>query len=253
MEYTVNKLARLSGVTERTLRYYDKIGLLHPCRMNSNGYRIYGKKELYKLQQILFYKELALPLEKIKNLLDGSGNDESCILKEQFTLLKKKREHLDSLLKLIEKTLKEKKGEIKMTDTEKFEAFKQQQLKENDERYEKELKELYDEETIRKSNDKFERLTEDQMEEMQSTAKQILVDLKEAKETKNPAGKKAQQLAQLHREWLDYTWPEYTKTAHRGLADLYVSDPRFIQYYDEVAGEGAAEFFRKAIYVYTEK
>ena len=65
MEYTVNRLAQISGVSKRTLRYYDEIGLLRPERVNPNGYRIYGQMQVDLLQQILFYRELGLPLEEI--------------------------------------------------------------------------------------------------------------------------------------------------------------------------------------------
>ncbi len=69
MEYTVQKLSQIAGISTRTLRYYDEIGILKPARMNSSGYRIYGKAEVDQLQQILFYRELGVNLEKIKRLL----------------------------------------------------------------------------------------------------------------------------------------------------------------------------------------
>lgn len=252
MNYTVKELAELAGISSRTIRYYDKIGLLKPQRINANGYRVYGNQEVALLQQILFYKELEFPLEEIRKFLQDPEYNEQEALEEQKKLMIQKRDRIERLMCTLEQTLQEMKGERTMSNEEKFEAFKQEQLKENNERYEKELKELYDEETIRKSNEKFENMTEDEMETFQLIAKQILEELKVARETKDPAGEKSQALAAKHREWLDYTWPSYTKEAHRGLADLYVSDPRFIQYYDDVAGEGAAEFFRQAIYVYTE-
>ena len=68
MEYSIKSLAKLAGISTRTLRYYDEIGLLKPLRINSSGYRIYGDKEVDILQQILFYKALELPLEKIKEI-----------------------------------------------------------------------------------------------------------------------------------------------------------------------------------------
>ena len=74
MEYTVQKLARLAGISPRTLRYYDEIGLLKPARINSSGYRIYGQEEVDRLQQILFYRELAVNLKDIRNILDSSFN-----------------------------------------------------------------------------------------------------------------------------------------------------------------------------------
>lgn len=71
MEYTVKSLAKLAGISSRTLRYYDEINLLKPCRVNSSGYRIYGEEEVDTLQQIMFYKEMGLPLEKIKEIISN--------------------------------------------------------------------------------------------------------------------------------------------------------------------------------------
>ena len=75
MEYTVNRLAQISGVSKRTLRYYDEIGLLRPERVNPNGYRIYGQMQVDLLQQILFYRELGLPLEEIREIIKNPGFD----------------------------------------------------------------------------------------------------------------------------------------------------------------------------------
>ncbi|MFR4998622.1 MAG: MerR family transcriptional regulator, partial [Clostridium paraputrificum] len=71
MEYTVKSLAKLAGISSRTLRYYDEINLLKPCRVKSSGYRIYGEEEVDTLQQIMFYKEMGLPLEKIKEIISN--------------------------------------------------------------------------------------------------------------------------------------------------------------------------------------
>ena len=70
MEYTVQKLGKMAGVSTRTLRYYDEIGILKPARINSSGYRIYGQAEVDRLQQILFYRELGVSLENIKDISD---------------------------------------------------------------------------------------------------------------------------------------------------------------------------------------
>jgi len=76
MQYTIKKMAELSGISSRTLRYYDEIGLLKPARINSSGYRIYTEKEIDKLQQILFYRQLGVSLKKIKNI--GVINSKCC-------------------------------------------------------------------------------------------------------------------------------------------------------------------------------
>lgn len=91
MEYTVNKLAKLAGISTRTLRYYDEIGLLSPVRMSSNGYRIYGKIEVDRLQQILFYRELGVPLDEIKKIISTKDFDGVTALQSHLTALLAKR------------------------------------------------------------------------------------------------------------------------------------------------------------------
>lgn len=129
----------------------------------------------------------------------------------------------------------------------------QEKLKEKEEKNAQALNELYDEETIQKSNQMFERMSEEELEELQEKAKNILVLLKIAHETGNPESEQSHELAVKHREWLGYTWPEYSKELHRGLADLYATDEGLIVYYEDAAGKGAADFFRQAIWAYTVK
>lgn len=252
MEYTIKKLSQLAGVTSRTLRYYDKINLLKPKRINSSGYRIYGSQEVDRLQQILFFREFELPLEEIKNILDHPDYDTTAALKEHRQQLLAKREQLDHLLLTIDKTIAHERGEQKMTDKEKFEGFKKEQLAENEAKYGQEIREKYGEDTIKKANQKFHNLTEEEYEELQSMAQLIITDLKAAMETGDPASAEAQAVAALHKQWLAFTWPSYSKEAHRGLADMYVYDERFTKYYDEPAGVGAAQFLRDAIHAYTQ-
>jgi DNA-binding transcriptional MerR regulator len=124
MEYSVNKLTKLSGVSARTLRYYDEIGLLKPVRVASSGYRFYGRKELDVLQQILFFRELDFPLEEIKKLLTAPGFDREHAFQSHLSELRQKRERLDALINNVTKSIANMKGEIEMPDAEKFEGFK---------------------------------------------------------------------------------------------------------------------------------
>ncbi|MER2040249.1 MAG: MerR family transcriptional regulator [Desemzia incerta] len=252
MEYTVNALSRLAGVSKRTLRYYDEIGLLHPKRKSSNGYRIYGEEEVEKLQQILFYRHLDMPLEEILRIMDDPEFDTQKALENHRQQLAAKKAQLDLLLETIDKTLASKRGETKMTDEEKFEGFKQEAIEKNEKQYGKEIREKYGRDTIEKSNQKLAGLRQEDYQLMQELAEQILTALKKAMQTNDPTNEESLQLAHLHKEWLSYSWPTYSKEAHRGLAQMYVDDPRFMAYYDEQAGIGAAEFLRKAIFHYTQ-
>ena len=124
MEYTIKKLSEIAGVSARTLRYYDEINLLKPCRIISSGYRIYGQKEGDLLQQILFYKSMDMKLEDIRELISNPNFDINNALKEHYKKLISRRDQLNKLILTVEKTLAYNKGEIYMSNKEKFEGLK---------------------------------------------------------------------------------------------------------------------------------
>ena len=141
MEYTVQKLGKMAGVSTRTLRYYDEIGILKPARINTSGYRIYGQKEVDRLQQILFYRELGVSLESIREIVTAPSFDGAKALREHREKLLEKREQLDSLIANVDKTIALTEGRSKMNDKEKFEGFKQKLIDENEEKYGDEIRE----------------------------------------------------------------------------------------------------------------
>ncbi|MBC1211934.1 MerR family transcriptional regulator [Listeria booriae] len=252
MEYTVQKLAKLAGVSTRTLRYYDEIGILKPARINSSGYRIYGQNEVDRLQQILFYREMNVGLDKIKAILEQPDFDETEALKTHRAQLLDKRKQLDELIRNVEKSIAHSERRITMTDQEKFEGFKQKMIDENEEKYGTEIREKYGDDKINKSNAKLKSMSEAEMERVNRLAETILVELAEAFETGDPAGEKAQEVAAMHKEWLSTYWDTYSKEAHAGLAQMYVDDERFTAYYDKDQ-PGLAAFLRDAIVIFTSK
>lgn len=146
MEYTVKALAELAGVTPRTLRWYDQKGLLKPRRTTEAGYRLYGPEEVDRLQSILFYKELGLELEAVREILDAPGFDRAAALQSHLAELEARRQRLDALILTVKKTIDEAKGGTPMSDREKFEAFKRRAVEANEERYGKEVREKYGDE-----------------------------------------------------------------------------------------------------------
>ena len=116
--YTVKELARLTGLTPRTLRYYDAIGLLRPRRGRDNDYRLYGPEEVDRLQQILLCREMGLPLEEIKNLLDAPGFDREAALREHLGRLLERRREVDALIRAVRHALSETEGGNDMMDLE---------------------------------------------------------------------------------------------------------------------------------------
>ena len=251
MKYTVRQLGRLAGISSRTLRYYDQIDLLKPAKINQSGYRLYGKAEVDRLQQILFYRELGVELKKIKEIITAPSFDGLQALREHRAELLAKREQLDSLITNVEKTIALKEGKITMTDQEKFEGFKEKLIEENERKYGAEVRAKYGDETVDRSNQAFRNMTREQYEEMQQLGASVLETLKAAMATGDPAGELGQKTADLHRQWLNYAWGSYNKEAHAGLAQMYVDDPRFTVYYDDQVQPGAAEFLRDAIQIYT--
>lgn len=252
MEYTVQKLGNLAGISTRTLRYYDEIDLLKPARKSSSGYRIYGQQEVDKLQQILFYRELGMELEQIKHIVNDPDFDHAGALKEHREKLLAKRMQLDLLITNVEKTISAKKGESTMADKEKFDGFKQKLVDDNEQQYGSEIRSKYGDALVDQSNAKLMKMSEEQYQEFTRLEQQVLARLTDAVKTGNPSGDAAQQTADLHRQWLGYTWPSYSKEAHRGLAEMYVADERFAAYYDK-AHPGAAQFLRDAIVAYTQQ
>ncbi|GHI00182.1 MerR family transcriptional regulator [Neobacillus kokaensis] len=250
MEYTVQKLASLAGVSSRTLRYYDEIGLLKPARVTSSGYRIYGQAEVDCLQQILFYRELGLGLEDIKEIITDPAFNAQKALTEHRKKLLEKREQLNQLIANVEKTIAHSEGRTEMSDKEKFEGFKKKTIDENEKNFGEEIREKYGSDTVDLSNAKFLKMTQKQYEEVTALAEQVTKTLTEAMKTADPAGELGQKAAGLHKKWLTYYWNEYSKEAHAGLARMYVEDERFKSYYDK--GQlGTAEFLRDAILIYT--
>jgi len=250
MEYTVQKLAELAGISKRTLRYYDELDILKPARINSSGYRIYGQAEVNKLQQILFYRELGLSLESIKELITSPSFDITNALKGHHKKLLEKKAQLELLIANVEKTLASTEGRIKMTDQEKFAGFKQRMIDENEEKYGEEIRKKYGDETVDKSNAKVSKMTEEEYAAVQKLSEQLTETLAEAFKGGDPASEIAQKAADLHKQWLMFYWSEYSKEAHAGLAQMYVADERFKAYYDEKQ-PGTAEFLRDAILIYT--
>lgn len=249
MEYSSNKLSKMSGVSPRTLRYYDEINLLKPVRVASSGYRIYGQAEVDRLQQILFYRELGFPLEDIKKLLSAHDFDRQQAFLSHLAELQLKKQRLDSLIRNVTKSIAAMKGETSMSDQEKFEGFKKDLVGKNEQAYGAEIREKYGDKAVDDSNAHLMGLTQEQYDEGERLRITVEEALKTAFETGDPASEAAQKACDLHRQWLCVFYPNYTKEYHMGLAEMYVADERYRANYDKIA-KGCTEFFRDAIKIY---
>lgn len=118
---TVKEVSEITGVSIRTLRYYDEIGLLKPTQLTDAGYRLYDNEAIGRLQQIMFYRELEIPLVDIKDIMENPAYDRTCALAAQRSLLERKRNHLDGIIELITDVMEG-------ANTMSFEAFKEEEI-----------------------------------------------------------------------------------------------------------------------------
>ncbi len=249
MEITVHELATLSGVTARTLRYYDEIGLLKPARVAVSGYRLYGQSEVDLLQQILLFRELGFPLAQIQSIVYEQPFDREEAFAEHLRSLTERRIRLDRLIESVAHSLSALRGETEMDNRERFDAFKEEMIKENEQHYGTEIRSKYGDEVVDAANAKLKGASEEEFKDMGALATACHEALQAAVAQGDPSGALAQKACDLHRRWLTGYYPAYTKEYHRGLAELYVCDERFKAFYEKLA-EGCAEFFHDAIMIY---
>ena len=234
MEYSINELSRISGVTPRTLRWYDKKGILKPSRIGENGYRYYGAQEVNRLQEILFYKALGIELDEIKKCLDDPGFNRIERLNSHLSALDQKRKHIDKLIKSVQETVKaEERNEI-MSDNKKFEAFKNNMIEENERVYGMEVRSKYGDGEVDAANKRIKGMSEEQYARWTELEVQIKERLEYAVMNDMSAdGDKGKEIFDLHKEWLTFTIRPYDAAKHKGIAEMYVLDERFTSYYDK--------------------
>ena len=247
MEYSIKELSELAGVSARTLRYYDEIGLLKPSRVNEAGYRYYGESEVAVLQQILFYRERGFELKTIQRIIYDENFDMLNAMEEHLQALEKQKKETENLILTVKKTIQSMKGECEMSNKEKFQALKEKAVRENEEMYGAEAREKYGDEEVHTFNQKMLNMTEVQWERFKELEKVILMRLEEAVEHKTEAeSEAAKTIVELHKEWLCMTWKQYSAEAHKGVAMMYVADERFTKYYDRKE-QGCAKLLCEAV------
>lgn len=236
--YTIGELAELSSVSVRTLRFYEEAGLLAPERDAQNGYRRYERADVDRLQEILLLRRLGVAVRDIAPLLSASTGERRALLARHLDVLRDERRRLDGLIKTVERSLAELEGGVTMVDREKFEGFKRRLVDENERQYGAEVRERYGDATAGESNRRMLDMSEADYTTWQELDAEIRDALAAAvRASEDPAGPEGARICDLHRRWLGYTWPAYSAEAHRGLAESYVADGRFVAYYDrEVPG-----------------
>ncbi len=247
MEYTINQVSKMCGVSSRTLRYYDEINLLSPTRINSSNYRIYGRKEIDRLQLILFYREFEVPLLTIKNIIDDNNFDSTKALEEHRVNLESKICKYKKLVNTLDLTITSRKENVNMKDSDKFEGFKDKLISDNEEKYGDEVRDKYGDTNFDYSNKKIKKMTKEDHKKLEKLSLEVNETIKKAHEAGDTKGTLAIRACELHQKWIKFYWAQYSKEAHLGLVNMYVEDERFTAYYDEHCGVDSAQFLLAAM------
>lgn len=248
--YTVNKLATLAGISVRTLHYYDEVGLLVPTKLQKNGYRQYGQNEFLRLQQILFFRELDFPLEDIKRIMSSPSFDMKQALLDHRNMIELKKKRLGGLIKTIDKTLIQIDKNKPMDEQdlkETYDTFGEDTVK----KYAEEVKQRWGHtDAYKQSMERYAKLTKADMEKYKKDAD---IFMKKAAEVSvhGALSPEFQEIIDQHFDALR-TWYEPNYEMYRGLAKMYVEDPRFEAYYEKYK-PGLAKIFSEAMLHYADK
>lgn len=245
--YQIKELALLAHISKRTLRYYDEIGILSPKRIKTSDYRVYDSDDLDRLQEILFYRELGVDLKKIKALLSRNSNDRLTILKNQLDQMVQKKHKISNLIKNLTQTIDALERNIEMKDKDKFQGFKEESIRKNDDFYKDEVIETWGKEAYASSKKAMNQMTEADFKAFMDLGEHIKKELKEASDQNLSYQSDAvQQIAKMHQQWLKTAWGTYNKEAHLGIVNMYESDERFKMYYDKEK-DGLANLLKEAV------
>lgn len=254
MEYSIQQLSELAGVSTRTLRWYHKLNLLEPSRIEENGYRKYDSEGVDRLQQILFYRALGVELAAIKQILDNPSFDRMEALHGHLKALQEEETRIQTLIQTVSNTIDATERNEIMSDSAKFAAFKKKAVEDNENKYGTEIREKYGEGTVKQSNATMLSLSQGDYDEMTALNDEILTLLaQEVTNSGDPEGETGKAIVQKHKAWLAFTLPtsKYSPQLHCGLALMYTDDPRFTQYYDKQVS-GCAQYLRTAIECWSE-
>ncbi|MER7442273.1 MerR family transcriptional regulator [Micromonospora avicenniae] len=245
MAYTVGQVAKLAGVTVRTLHHYDEIGLLSPSGRSSTGYRRYDDADLERLQLIRHYRELGFPLDQITGILDDPAADPAAHLRRQHELLTVRIKRLQEMVSAIEFALEARKLNIRLTPEERFEVFGDFEPEAHAEEAEQRWGGT---EAYAESNRRVSRYGKDDWlrfkQENEDWARRIVAVMSSGAPADGP---EAMELAEEHRQIIGRWFYECSYEIHTGLADMYLADERFMAHYETIAS-GLTAYLHEAIH-----
>ncbi len=241
----ISEVAKLTGVTVRTLHYYDEIGLLKPSKVTESGYRLYSNADLERLQQILFFRELDFPLRDIREILLDPAYDKEIALQRHRKMLLEKRKHIDCLISLVDKTLI---GDCDMS----FKQFDTTEIRKIKNEYTTEAKQRwgntaafaeYEKKTSSYDDPQWKLLNGEGSDILQEFGKNRHLD---------PASREAQALVKKWQDYITANFYNCTNVILSCLGQMYIGDDRFTQNIDRY-GQGTALFMATAIEIYCQK
>jgi DNA-binding transcriptional MerR regulator len=244
MSYTVKQLADLAGVTARTLHYYDQIGLLHPASYGDNGYRYYGEDAVFRLQQILFFRELDFNLEEIKAFLDQPDFDLLVALQSHRQSLLQRVDRLQTLITTVDNTLQYLRGEIKMSKKDLYKGFDE----EKQQQYAAEAEQRWGP-TAAHSQKRWESYTPEQKNAILAENSEISQSIAAHME-KAPQSPEVQYWVGRWYKSINDHFYDCSLEVFAALGQMYVDDPRFTATYEDIR-PGLAAFMQKAMAHYS--
>ncbi len=215
---TVKQLSKLAGVTPRTLHHYDALGLLKPSHVGRNGYRYYDEDAVLRLQQILFYRELDMPLAEINKIMGRRDFDVLVALQGHRDALNRQISHLNRLVQTVDTTILHLKGKAAMSLNELFKGF----TDEEQQKYEQEVMQMYDPATVKASVRKWKAYSAAEKQQIGAEGQAVYTDLLAAM-PKGPASAEAQVAVARWRHHIEYFWIPNDEQL-LGLVDLYNDD-----------------------------
>ncbi|WEV60103.1 MerR family transcriptional regulator [Streptococcaceae bacterium ESL0729] len=231
----IKEVSKMTQVSERGLRYYEKLGLLNPRRNEENDYREYDKSDLDRIYQIALYRAMHFSLAQIKELIDGKeAYGRKQIFLDQYEELLKQRQNLDQVIA----SLKEQIIGDREVNEENFNLVNKL-IKENEDRYGQEIRAKYGDESIDRANAYLRESLD--LAQARDIEGELVKNLKllvenEGDETNEVVEEK---VFRLHKEWLNLFYPAYDSNYHLAMADMYESDERFFNYYENLVAGGA--------------
>ncbi len=247
MAYTVKQLSKLAGISVRTLHFYDEAGLLKPSFIERNGYRYYEEKELLKLQQILFFRELDFALTDIKKIINSKDFNILEALQSHKKFIELKQKRFNKLLETVNKTITKMQNKKQMKDAELYDSFADPEMKQ----YQAEAKQRWgNTEAYKQSQERTKNWTKADYEKIKADGDKFMkvVASHVNDDIKSP---EVQALVAQWRQGINVFYDTDLEIC-RNLASMYIDDPRFAAYYEKYA-KGLSVFMRDAIHYYCDE